>query len=202
MTDPPLPTASPPDIGDLAAACVRFVHGATGFTLDFTPETLPVLDHYLRAQVRGSEPAIIELAASTAGAYFGEVIRAALEGVRWAEGEADLREQRLEFEPFFLCFNPIGAALEAILGAKSEGWRAHFQVLDDAQRAVASALERAGEVATEDYYTLCVRFEALEQVADVVSALESRHEPRRSFGPDVYRAANGAPRDEPQGNAS
>ena len=191
MHDPLVPE-TPPNLVELAAACVRFVHGATGFTLDYTPETLPVLDHYLREQVRGTQQEIIDLAAPAAGAYFGEVIRRAMPGVRWAEGETDFHDQRLEFEPFFLCFNPIGAALEAILGQATEGWHAHFQVLDDAQREVARALEVTGEVEADDYYTLCVRLETLLQVADVVSALESRHKKRRSFGPEVYRAATGS----------
>ena len=36
--------ASPREILDLAEACVQFVKRATGVELDFTPETLPVLD--------------------------------------------------------------------------------------------------------------------------------------------------------------
>jgi hypothetical protein len=186
MTDPI--DDAPSEVTDLSQACVRFVHDALGFTLDFTRETLPVLDHYLSQTVRGAGPEAVDLMARVAGAYFGEVVRRSVPGVRWAEDETDPRRQRLEFERFFLCFNPVGAALEAIEGRPSEGYHAHFQVLDDARAAVANALERAAEVEEDDYFTLGVRLETLEQVADLVSGLEATREQPRSFGPDVYRA--------------
>ena len=187
MTEPPIDDA-PSEIVDLSQACVRYVRDALSFELDFTRETLPVLDHYLSETVRGSHQEAVDLMAHVAGAYFGEVVRRTLPGVRWAEGESELRRQRLEFERIFLCFNPIGAALEAITGAPSEGWYAHFQVLDDARIAVSAALEATVEVAEEDFFTLGVRLETLEQVADVVSGLEAARNELRSFGPEVYRA--------------
>jgi hypothetical protein len=186
MTDPI--DDAPSEIVDLCQACVRYVHDSLGFTLDLTRETLPVLDHHLRQSVRGTRPEAVDLMARVAGAYFGEVVRRSVPGVRWARDESDPRRQRLEFERFFLCFNPVGAALEAIEGHPSEGFHTHFQVLDDARVAVANALETAVEVAEEDFFTLGVRLETLEQVADVVSGLEAARAQPRSFGPDFYRA--------------
>jgi hypothetical protein len=186
MTDPPNDT--PSEIVDLCHACVRYVHDALGFTLDFTRETLPVLDHYLQTNVRGSRAEVVELMARVSGAYFGEVVRRSLPGVRWAEPDPDPRRGRLEFERVFLCFNPIGAALEAIMGEASEGFHAHFQVLDDARIAVSAALEGGAEVSEDDYFTLGVRLETLEQVADVVSGLEATRKEPRSFGPEMYQA--------------
>ena len=187
MTEP-IADDAPSEILDLAQACVRYVRDALGFELDFTPETLPVLDHYLRQSVRGSGPEAIELMARVAGAYFGELVRRRLSGTRWAQAEDDARRQRLEFERFFLCFNPIGAALEAIAGEPSEGWHAHFQVLDDARIAVSAVLEAGAEVPEEDFFTLAMRLETLEQVADLVSGIEAARGEIRSFGPEVYRA--------------
>lgn len=189
MTDPI--HDAPSEIMDLAQACVRYVHDALGFTLDFTRETLPVLDHYLSQNVRGSRQEAVDLMARVSGAYFGEVVRRSLPGVRWAEDEPDPRRQRLEFERIFLCFNPVGAALEAITGAPSEDWYTHFQVLDDARLAVSAALEAGVEVSEEDFFTLGVRLETLEQVADVVSGLEAARNEPRGFGPEVYRAMYG-----------
>jgi hypothetical protein len=48
-------------------------------------------------------------------------------------------------------------------------------------------------VPTEDYYTFAMRYEVLEQVAEVLFALESARKERRHFGPEVYRAARGEP---------
>lgn len=187
--------APPSEIADLAAACVRFVHDALGMTLDFTPETLPILDHYLKESAKGAGEELLDLLAPAAGAYFGEVIRRHMPGSRWYAPEGDYPAHRLEFDPFFLCFNPIGIAREVLTHQVAEGYGAHFQVLDDARDAVRHSLDNS-EVAPEDYYTLSVRLEAIEQIADLLSAMEGSKRDRRRFGPEVYRAVNG----EPAGN--
>ncbi|MBK9265943.1 MAG: hypothetical protein IPM54_39935 [Polyangiaceae bacterium] len=66
--------APPPIIADLAASCVRYVKQSVGFTLDFEPETLPVLDHYVelaRAAANERKETAL-LAAQTIGAYLGK----------------------------------------------------------------------------------------------------------------------------------
>jgi len=78
-----LAAPAPAAVLDLAEACVRYVERAVGVKLDFTPETLPLLDHYIggardvlsgRARpTEGAEP--VDLVAQAAGAYLGEVIR-------------------------------------------------------------------------------------------------------------------------------
>jgi hypothetical protein len=185
----------PPAVHELAQACVGFVQQQLAFTLDYTSETLPVLDHYLRGKLREAGAAA-DLIAASAGAYFGEVVRRRLPGARWHSPPGDYRSWRLEFEPFFLWFNPLGAAVEAAGGEASEGWNAHFQVFDEARGEVQRALAAAPEVADADYFTLGVRLEMLELVADVLAALESKQPKPRHFGPDVYRAAAGDATDE------
>jgi hypothetical protein len=184
--------APPSEIADLAQACVRFVHDALGLTLDFTPETLPILDHYLRERAKGATEAVVDLLAPAAGAYFGEVVRRHMPGSRWYAPEGEYAAHRLEFDPFFLCFNPIGVAREVLTQQPADGFGTHFQVLDEARDAVRRSLD-SSEVSPEDYYTFSVRLEAIEQVADLLSALESGKRERRRFGPEVYRAAHGEP---------
>jgi len=67
----------PGPVVELAESCVRFVQAATGVTLDFSPETLPVLDHYIgsRRDDLLQRPETIGLVARAAGTYFGEVVR-------------------------------------------------------------------------------------------------------------------------------
>jgi hypothetical protein len=185
----------PSEIADLAAACVRFVHDALGMELDFTPETVPILDHYLKERAKGAGEELLDLLAPAAGAYFGEVVRRHMPGSRWYAPEGDYPAHRLEFDPFYLCFNPIGIAREVLTQSTAEGYGAHFQVLDDARDAVRHSLDST-EVEPADYYTLSVRLEAIEQIADLLSAMESGKRDRRRFGPEVYRAAHG----EPAGN--
>ena len=194
VTDAAEPGASPQE---LAESCVRFVREAVGFELDYTPDTLPVLDHYVRSGVAAAAEAgraqeqLVALLAPAAGAYFGEVVRRRLAGARWYSGGDVYQDYRIEFEPFFLCFNPIGIAMEVAAQADVGDWNAHFQLLDEARPLVERALQASGAVRTPDYYTFSVRFEVLQQVADLLGSLESARKQRRSFGPDVYSAAHG-----------
>jgi hypothetical protein len=186
---------APTVITDLAEACVRFVRDAVGLTLDYTPDTLPVLDHYLKEGARGAKSEIRELLAPAAGAYFGEVVRRSLDGAHWHAPEHDYAAYRLEFESFFLGFNPLGVALEVLLQNDAPEWGAHFHMLDEAREPVREALERSAAVDPDDYYTLSMRFETIEQVGDLLSAMESTQPTPRHFGPEIYRVANGRPTD-------
>lgn len=181
----------PEEVADLAQACIRFVHEALGLTLDYSAETLPILDHYLRQRASGAREEVLALIAPAAGAYFGEVVRRTIGGARWHAPEGDYPEYRIEFEPFFLCFNPLDVAQEVLSMTELEGSRANFQVLDGARAAVAQSLEATEGLPPEDYYTFSARFEALEQIASVLLALESQEKSPRSFGPEVYAATAG-----------
>ena len=52
-------------VQELADACVRYVRAAVGVELDYQPETLPALDHYVSS--RRQEVAERPEAAATAG---------------------------------------------------------------------------------------------------------------------------------------
>jgi Family of unknown function (DUF6278) len=192
MTEPTELEPAPTEVADLAESCVRFVKESLHLELDYAPETLPLLDHYVRERVADSQPEVIELIAHAAGAYFGEVVRRCVPGARWHAPASDYADFRLEFDPFFLCFNPIGIAHEVIAVADVAGWGAHFQVLDDARAAVAESLASVEDVPPEDYYTFSMRLEVLQQIADVLGGLETTQPARRRFGRDVYAAAAGA----------
>src|SRR5882672_5013996 len=130
------PEKAPQAVSDLADACVRFVQEALGLRLDYTSDTLPILDHYLHEAARGAGPEVQALLAPAAGAYFGELVRQRMAGVRWHAPNEDHQRFRLEFEAFFLCFNPIGVAMEVLRGGDAEGWGAHFGLLDEARATV------------------------------------------------------------------
>ena len=187
----------PPDpIADNANACVRFVQDALKLELDFTPDTLPFLDHYVRTRASAGQAGeeVRDLLTPALGAYFGEVIRRGVSGVRWhvpADRE-DFASYRLEFDAIFLHFNPLGIAREVLERDEVEGSGAGFQVLDEARAPLEHALEETGQVSVEDYYTFSVRHETLEQVVSILAGMEQLHSgPPRHFGPEVYRAASG-----------
>ncbi|HYJ11357.1 MAG TPA: hypothetical protein VEX18_20180 [Polyangiaceae bacterium] len=183
----------PAVIAQLSDGCVRFVQQALNLPLDYTPETLPILDHYVRERGRDGREEIAALLAPPTGAYFGEVVRRTLGYVRWHSPGDEYDRYRLELEPFFLSFNPIGVALEIIRQGQVAGPGAHFEVLDEARDLLKETLAKHARVPTEDFYTFTMRYEVLEQVADVLFALESVRKERRHFGAEVYRAARGEP---------
>jgi hypothetical protein len=182
-------------IADLAASCVRFVHKTVGIELDYTPETLPILDHYLREAHGVSREEVLGLVVPAAGAYFGEVVRRHLGESTWHMPNDDYGTARLEFRRWFLSFNPIGIALEAVLGEDVAGSGSHLELLREDRNLVHEALERAGDVRNDDYYRLAVRFEVLEMVTALLSEKASQSDdPGRTFGPDVYAALRDSPR--------
>lgn len=189
--DPQTPEPARPDVLELAAACVEYVRRAVGIELDFTPDTLPILDHYLASVVGedGEKDAIAELVISSAGAYFGEVLRRSLGRMRWYVSTDDPTDWRLELEHVFLFFNPLGMVREAIVGADQPGWMAHLEVLPRDRGLLEQSLSRMGDVREDDYYRLAIRFEVVEQVlAALEGASISRQAQGEVFAPNVYAA--------------
>lgn len=185
----PSELTTPAVVLDLAAACVRFVKRALRIELDYTPETLPILDHYLREAQGVEREEILNLIAPAAGAYFGEVVRRQLGPSRWHWVTDDLGACRVEFDRCFLSFNPVGSALEAVIGVEAEGYGSSLELLPEDEGLVRASLERTGDVREDDYYRLAIRFEVLEQiVALLVEKAIANDDLSRRFGPDVYAA--------------
>jgi len=182
--------SDPPDaVRDLAAGCVRYVQRALQIELDYTPDTLPLLDHYLRNASGISKEEVLSLLAPAAGAYFGEVVRRQLGPCRWHWVEGDFSACRLEFERCFLSFNPIGSALATLLSGEAEHYAGHLALLPEDEALVKESLERAGEVKEEDFYRLAVRYDVVEHVVSLlIEKAIATSELSRRFGPDVYAA--------------
>ncbi|HEX4353323.1 MAG TPA: hypothetical protein VHZ95_10420 [Polyangiales bacterium] len=185
-------SALPLQIAEWAETCRTFVKEALQLELDYTPDTLPILDHYLRVKAASASPEVRDLLVPPLGAYFGEVVRRSMQGVRWHAPEEHYESYRVEFESVFLHFNPLGIAAEALSGEEVEGYGAHFQILDEARVPVEQALAQNDEITPDDYYSFTVRYETLELVTSLLIGMESQHAPQpRRFGRDVYRAASG-----------
>lgn len=188
-TLPELSDDVPEHLRELILGCVQFVYGATRIALDLTPETLPLLDHYLLS-ARDDRGEIVDLVARSAGAYFGEVVRG-LYPARWHAPPGEPERWRVELARCFVWFNPVDLALDA-MGLDGGG---AFHV-DEAERdALARALEVLGDVTEEDFRRLSVRLEVLTALHDqVVARQEARGETEVFLGPDIYRAAIDVPR--------
>jgi hypothetical protein len=179
---------APSSVEDLASGCVRAVRDAVGFELDYTPDTLAVVDHWI-SLAETESGAVLDLLAPMAGAYFGEVVRRALPSARWHAPAGDLAGYRIEFEDVFLCVNPIGVAREAFSRAEAPGFGAHLRMDEADRRAVEESLAALGEIAEDDYYRLVVRFEVLEQAYETLRVRgASKKGTTPHFGPELYAA--------------
>lgn len=181
----PEPWDAPPPpqvIADLAASCVRYVERSLGVSLDYTAETLPLLDHYLaeaqKALVAQSEEdpkaplTTLPLLVHTAGAYFGEVVRRRYPSWWRIEGD-DPMAYRIELETAYLALSPMLFVYEALArGLALHGDEAAFEAAqiemdEEDQKAAAERLAEL-EVDAEEYYAPSTRLEAIDVCVDTI----------------------------------
>ena len=172
---PPPPLPPPPErVAELCAACMRFVASKYKVPLDGTPETLSLVDQYVREarEADRERPESIEVVAPAVGAYLGEVMRQQFRAEWSAEG--DYAAWRLYFSNVFLAFNPIGMAREAITMAEEAGWNAHL-VLDPGERdTIEERLAAMPAVDEEEYYLPTTRFDVVTVVVETLRAQAER----------------------------
>ena len=182
-----------PQLIDLAENCVNFVKRSLQLPLDYTQDTLPILDHYLRvARSETKKASVLSPLVPAAGAYFGVLLCRQFGGARFVgEGEA-YELYRVEFGNFFLHVNPLGIAQEVLTASDAPGWHAHLSMLPDQRVVVEQTLTQGFGLSDQDYYSFSVRYEMIDHVVSVLSALEGQrtHGPRH-FGSDVYAAMVG-----------
>ena len=186
----------PPPVHELAEACVRFVERAIGVKLDYEPETLPLLDHYL-AEARAAAPERPEaraLVAHAAGAYFGEVVRRRYPSW-WRIGDAadDPGAWRIELEPVFLSFSPAQLVADALAneGEVSEPEaRERLELEDDDRGAVAARLADLPEVREEELRAPSTWLEVIDIAVDAIRARRlGEGEADAHLGPGDYDPA-------------
>lgn len=168
---PPPPLPPPPEpVAELCAACMRFVASKYKVALDGTPDTLSLLDQYVRdaREAFQERPESLELVSPAVGAYLGEVMRQMFRAEWWAQG--DYGGWRLYFTNVYLSFNPIGVAREAISMSEAEGWNAHLTLDPGEREDIQARLAAMPEVDEEDYYLPTTRLEVVQAVVETLRA--------------------------------
>jgi hypothetical protein len=162
---------APQLVRELADGCVRFVHAALGLTLDFSPEMLPVLDHYVttRREELRSRPETIGLVARATGAYFGEVVRRHFRCF-WYMPSDDVSTWEIRLESVYLAFSPIAVADDAITHGDEDGVTAHFQLDDEDREAVEARLADLPTASDDEFFSFSTRLEVLEIAVDAIKA--------------------------------
>jgi hypothetical protein len=197
---------APVEIQALAERCVAHVQQRFGLELDYTADTLSVLDHFVKTVIEEEGageflPAgdqrrahLVHLLAPTVGAYFGEVLRRELP-CRWRIIGDDPAKWSLDFEFVILRVSPIGAAAEAIFGALVAGWGAELLAAPAFMELLAERLAVAPPVPEDDFFSLTTRFEVL-QISEEFLRLtlirtQGSQEPLPWLSPEDYEAVLG-----------
>ncbi|HYO96073.1 MAG TPA: hypothetical protein VER33_16255 [Polyangiaceae bacterium] len=162
--------APPAVIEELTHTALDYVARAVGVPLDFSAETLALLDHYTRsvAPTLEGNPALADIVAPALGAYFGEVVRARFDGF-WRVESANQRDWLLCSHIAFLAFNPIGVAYDALYGTgEHHGPGSNLRVAPEDRALIDARLTSIPPVAEDEYFLFTTRFEVLEIVVEAL----------------------------------
>lgn len=157
----------------LSERCVAHVKQRFGLELDFTTDTLSVLDTFIQTLLKdeggGETPPpghsartqLTQLLAPSVGCYFGEVLRRSFE-CRWRFLGTAPGTWVIEFERVPLRFNPIQVAAEAFMDEEILGWDGPLATSFDQQDSLQERLEAAPPVPEDEFFFLTTRFEVLQ----------------------------------------
>jgi len=177
---------APETIRELADRCVAHVRHRLGFALDYTAQTLSVLDHFVAAVLaeegEGEPPppghprraGAMHLLAPTVGAYFGEVLRRAFR-CRWRLGGESAERWVLELEEVLVRLNPAGVAAEALYGGPVPGWSGALVTAPELEAVLHERLAAAPPIPEEEFYTFAARHEALQIAEDYLKERAARY---------------------------
>lgn len=168
-TPPTSPTSpSPAQATELAAACVDYVQRALGVALDFSPDTLSLLDHYVGQASREvrAKPESLQLVARVVAAYLGEVIRGQFD-CWWHEEGDDLADWSIRFRQVYLSLSPFALAMAALGvdlgdGEAEVGFVIDPEDLDD----VGAYLASLPPVPEEEFSLPSTRLDTLHIIVD------------------------------------
>ncbi len=168
-----LDTSIPQQVADLVQAAAEGVREAFHIPLDLAPETLPLVDQYLRLLPAGATEPVRRLITSAAGCYFGEVVRRLLQGW-WTLAGPEPEQWRVELAPCLLSFHPVGMAGEVLTRGQDPRYDGTFTTAPAQQADLQRALAQAAPLPEEEYYSLAGRVDVLQLAAELLTAAEQR----------------------------
>jgi hypothetical protein len=169
----------PARVREYAEQAVAYVRAALELDLTYDSDTLPLMDFYLRNVPRDQAHAV-HLVVSTAGPYFGEVVRLHLGG-RWEMDSDDPLGWRVVL-PTGLSLAPAGIVAAVIAENDDiEDVDTGFDAPPGVWPHLEAALARMSQVTEEEYFSLCGRFDTLEHVQDVLLAVAAAKLRDRDF---------------------
>lgn len=164
--------AVPETVLELAASCVRFVHAKTGIELDFTHETLPLLDFYAKEAREGVQqrPEATTLLVEAMGAYFGQVLALEFGGL-WKQAHDDIHNYRVCLQSAFLSINPVGVAYDVLYASQSHGGPSSEPMMAPEDKTmVDERLAALPPVREEEYFTFSARYDVFHLAFEALRA--------------------------------
>ncbi len=159
----------PSRVLDLAELARKGAAHVTGVDPDYTYETLPLVDMYLREVPEDATEEVLHLIVASSGCYFGEVARRVLNG-RWAVGSGAPEGWRMELASCFLYFYPVGMAGEVYSRGKDPDYDGSLGTMIEAHDGLSEMLANAAPFSEDEYYSLACRVEVLQLAADWLTA--------------------------------
>jgi len=177
----------PAAVDDLIAMARKNVAKVIGIEPDFSPETLPLVDQYLRQVPRDTPKEVQTLILAAVGCYFGEVTRRKFNG-RWNLSGSSPPGWRIELESCPLCFWPVGMTGEIFAGTQTEDYDGSFVTADEFCEGLEAMLSAAPPISEEEYYSLSGRIDILHLAADWLTGQSlSSGKPHQPYSTDDYR---------------
>ncbi len=176
-------SALDPRVAPFVEAARGYVRRALGLELDESPESLAYVDHYVRVtreEKAGAplETDVLRLAAAALGGYFGQVLLTSFGGAWIIESGAETSPERwrIELDPPTLTLHPVGLAACALAGGEVAGFDDHIAPPFRDAAALAQLLETSVPVDAEFFYSLTGRYEAIEQMRELLAEIDRRRQ--------------------------
>lgn len=167
---PTVDEPAPDSIVELYQACVGYVKAAVGIELDFSPETLPILDHYMTISRESlvAQPTVEPLLVRAVGAYFGELVRRRINGI-WRIPSVDAATWRICGRSAYFAFNPVGIVAECLMQKEDgPGPSGEIRLPRQDRRLITERLALMPDVPEDEYYLLSTRLEVIEVIAETL----------------------------------
>ena len=153
---------------------VSAVREAVDYGLDYSIETLPVVDHYVSLIQKDSQTRdeVVILVASMAGVYFGEVLKRRF-GAEWhLHDTSDPFTWELFFTSCPLAIRPVHISYEIITRREDSAIDSSLRTAPARQKILYDYFESLGQVTEDEFFSFSGRTEILMAALDLLSEIE------------------------------
>ncbi len=153
---------------------VSAVKETVDYGLDYSIETLPVVDHYVSLAREDSQPReeVSALIASMAGVYYGEVLKRRF-GAQWHLHDlSDPFTWELFFTSCPLAIRPVHISYEIVTRQEDDAIDSSLRTAQARQDFLYDYFEALGQVSEDEFFSFSGRTEIIMAALDLLSEIE------------------------------